>query len=386
MAASGRTLKLALLANMVTPHRIPVYLGLGDSFNLLVLHGGTENNRDFWRDLDEMLPNAMVKRAWGWQIQTAKKQNGEFFDHRFLHITPGYVWHLLRFRPDVVISTEMGFRTLVSLAYGTFFRKPVWVWWGGTLHTERKLDFLRRALRKVVSRWARHWISYGQSSTDYLTSLNINRNDILQIQNSVDEERFAAPAAPECEIHPRPVLLHVGQFIGRKGVDVLLRAAASLQKDGCQFSLLLVGSGRDKQALERLTADLGIRNVHFQSSRPPANMPSVYRSADVLVFPTLEDVWGLVANEAMLSGLPVLCSKYAGCAEELFSPGNIFDPGDAADFVEKLRKAVLGELPKSDLSRLRTTPQIVGELVQALQNSVRRTAEVRGDLETDCGR
>jgi glycosyltransferase involved in cell wall biosynthesis len=369
MPAISRTRKLALLINVIAPARIPVYSGLGSSFDLLVLHGGAESNRDSWRDLDKMLTNAKVKRAWGWQIRIPKMENGEIFDHRYVHFTPGYIWHLLRFRPEVVVTNEMGFRTFVSLAYGAMFGRPVWVWWGGTLHTERKVGPVRRAVRKIFALWAKRWISYGESSTEYLLSLGVDEGHILQIQNAVDERRFEARVEPEFDLKPRPVVLHVGQFIARKGIESLLRATAAVQKEGHEFSLLLVGSGPDKQALERLAAELRIENVHFQSSRPPEKMPSVYRSADVLIFPTLEDVWGLVANEAMLSGLPVLCSKYAGCAEELFCSDNIFDPQDPVDFAIKLRKAVSGELPKPDISYLQTTPQIVGDLVRALQSS-----------------
>jgi glycosyltransferase involved in cell wall biosynthesis len=370
---SGRKLKLALLTNMIAPARIPVYEGLGRHFDFLVLHGGTESNRDAWGNLDEMLPSATVKRAWGWQIPIVKREKGEIVDRRYIHFTPGYLLHLLRFRPQVIVTNEMGFRTFVALAYGGLFQKPVWVWWGGTLHTERKTDALRRALRKIVSGWARRWISYGKSSTEYLDSLGVRKSQILQIQNSVDEQRYQARVEPEFALAPRPVLLHVGQFITRKGIELLLQTAAVLQQEGHEFSLLLVGSGPNKQALEQLAAGLHLKNVHFQSSRAPEKMPSLYRSADVLIFPTLEDVWGVVANEAMLSGLPVLCSKYAGCAEELFSPESVFDPKDPADFTKKLRSAILGELPQPDLSCLMTTPQIVGELVRALESSARGT-------------
>ena len=101
-------------------------------------------------------------------------------------------------------------------------------------------------------------------------------------------------------------------------------------------------------------------------------MPGIYRSADVLVFPTLEDPWGLVANEAIISGLPVLCSKYAGCAQELFRLDSIFDPENAEDFEHKLRAAVAGRLPKPDLSRIKTNAQITTELVAALNGSLRK--------------
>jgi glycosyltransferase involved in cell wall biosynthesis len=179
---------------------------------------------------------------------------------------------------------------------------------------------------------------------------------------------------PAFKIQPRPVLLHVGQLIPRKGIDLLFHAAAALQNEGHVFSLLLVGSGRDQQALEQLAKNLGLRNVHFRPAEKPEKMPSVYRSGDVLIFPTLEDVWGLVANEAILCGLPVLCSQYAGCARELLPLDSIFDPKDAGEFRDKLRKALASQLPKAAASCLRTTPELAHDLIRALESSMRDSA------------
>jgi glycosyltransferase involved in cell wall biosynthesis len=367
-----RRLKLALMVNVVAPARLALYSGLAKRFDLLLLHGGAENNRESWDDLGRRIPNADVRQAWGFQIRKVQKVNGKAFNPQFIHITPGFVWHLFRFRPDAVITNEMGFRTLIALLYGTVTRRPVWVWWGGTLHTERKIGKARRTLRLLISRWARNWISYGQTSTDYLMTLGIPKGRILEAQNCVDERLFCEPAQPAFELEPRPVLLHVGRFIGLKGIELLLKAAAAVQHEGHEFSLLLVGSGRDKQELEALAKDLQLKNVRFEGGQDPLKMAAVYRSADVLIFPTLRDVWGLVANEAMLCGLPVLCSKYAGCAEELFAPDGIFDPNNPEEFVANLRKAVAGLVPRADLSRLKSTSEIVDLLVRAIEDSVRR--------------
>lgn len=363
-------MKVALLVNMIAPARIPVYSGLASRFELLVLHGGSESNRDSWRDMEKALPGAQVIKAWGWQISIPRRQNGRVFDRRYIHITPGFLWHLLRYQPDVVITNEMGFRTLTALFYGSIFRKPVFVWWGGTTHTERDIGLVKRSLRALVSRWARRWISYGKTSTEYLRTLAIPRDRIMQIQNAVDEQRFTANVEPAFSLPTKPVVLYVGQFIARKGVELLLTAAAALQRDGVIFSLLLVGNGRDKLQMEKRAKDLQLNNVHFHAALPPEKMPAVYRSADVLVFPTLEDPWGLVANEAILSGVTVMCSRYAGCAEELFSAENIFDPENIPEFAEELRAAVLGKLPAPEPVRLKSTSQIVHALVEAVEKSV----------------
>lgn len=367
MDTANRQTKLALLTNIIAPYRLPLFSFLADQFELMILHGGQEANRDSWGNLEEALSKAKVVRASGWQMRHAKKVNGEVFDEKFIHITPGLVWHLLRFRPDAVISNEMGFRSVVALAYGVLFRKPVWIWWEGTLHSERNVDLLRGVIRRAFVFFVDHWITFGETSTEHLLRLGVKHNRILQSQNAVDEERFKAPVEPAWAIQPPPVVLYVGQLIERKGVKLLLEAAASVQQNGGEFSLLVVGSGRDKQALQERAKVLGLRNVHFLPVQPPERMPAVYRSADLMVLPTLEDVWGLVANEAILSGIPVLCSKYAGCAGELFAPEHVFAPDDAHEFYQKLGAAISGGLSKADPARLKTTQQLGGELVQELR-------------------
>src|ERR1700722_1091080 len=364
-----RKSKVALLLNIIAPARISFYSILADYFDLMLLHGGEEANRTTWSGLERALPNARVVRAWGWQVHHAKKVRGDVFDEKFIHITPGFLWHLLRFQPDAVVANEMGLRSVIALLYGGVFRKPVWIWWGGTLHSERNIGALRKILRKVISKWAGRWISYGQTSTEYLVHLGVERDRILQSQNAIDEEQFQTDGEPAWEIQPRPVVLCTGQLIERKGVTLLLDSAAKVQQFGHDFSLLIVGSGREKEALQRRVRDLGLKNVQFRPAQTPEKMPSVYRSADLMVFPTLEDVWGLVANEAVLSGIPVLCSKYAGCAPELFPPENIFSPDDQSEFAQKLLLAVSGQLSKTDPGRLKSTRQLGLELVQEL-NSV----------------
>jgi glycosyltransferase involved in cell wall biosynthesis len=375
----SRKQKLAILVNMISPARIPLYSSLAEQFELLLLHGGNESNRDTWHDVGRQLHRARVVKAWGWQIPLTRWVRGRAFDRRYLHLTPGYLWQLFRFRPDVIITNEMGLRTLIALTYATIARKPVWVWWGGTPHTERSIGTIKRLVRSLIRHWAKRWISYGKSSTEYLLTLGIDQSSVLELQNSVDERRFLDAGEAAYKIEPRPVLLHVGQFTARKGIEPLLRAAAEQQKSGQVFSLMFVGNGPERGADEQLSRELGLKNVHFLPSREPARMPSIYKSADVLIFPTLEDVWGLVANEAILSGLPVLCSKYAGCANELFDPENIFNPQDPDDFSRKLGEAIALRLSSPDPSRLRSTPELVCEIVRALELSVGKSLAVAAE-------
>lgn len=107
---------------------------------------------------------------------------------------------------------------------------------------------------------------------------------------------------------PGPLGLFVGRMVYYKGVDVLLRAAAAVPG----ISLLLVGDGPLRPALERLAAELGItRRVRFAHHLDETSYPAIYRNADFFVLPSVSptEAFGLTLVEAMAAGLPAISTE-----------------------------------------------------------------------------
>ncbi len=361
--------RLAILTNMLTPYRLAAYRKLGDAFDTLILHGGTEANRSWKLDVPE---NLKTEKVWTWQLVRKKKTGvAGVSDTNYVHLNLGLVWSLPRFRPDVIVTHEMGIRTVIALAYGRLMRVPVWVWWGGTVHSERNISPGRKRLRRWMVRHVRRWISYGATTTEYLESIGARRDEILQIQNCVPQETFETePSGQKAWFadRPRPVLLSVGQFIQRKGLDKLIEASGRAQARGAEFSLVLVGKGPEEEALRELARAQGLRHFEILPNQSQSTLNAMYRAADAFVFPTLEDVWGLVVNEAMWAGLPVLCSQFAGCARELLPESSVFDPTAEASFDAALEQALRGELAPPDRGRLLTWQQVGDLLVESLES------------------
>jgi glycosyltransferase involved in cell wall biosynthesis len=320
-----------------------------------------------------------ITEAWGFTLKRRhRRADGGTEDIRYLHINPGYVWELLRFRPDAIISIEMGFRSVISVIYGWLFRVPVWIWWGGTHHTERHTRSAKRVLRqRFFARVAPRWISYGVSSTEYLQSLGVKAERILQIQNGVDERLYREPVSPYPLDLPRPRSLFVGQIVGRKGIYQLLKVAAMTQRQIADLSLVVVGDGPEAGRFEAEAARLGIRNFYRIPYLPPDKMLSIYLACDFLVFPTLEDVWGLVANEAILCNLPVIASLYAGCARELLPEENVFDPLNEERFLDAYLRAARGQLASPEPSRLKPIHEVADMIATDITTIVCKTARDR---------
>jgi glycosyltransferase involved in cell wall biosynthesis len=361
--------RVALLTNVVAPYRLPVWEVLGESVDLLVLYAGLEPNRKGWEKYHQSTDKLKIKRSWGFLMTHRIRSEEGLFDNRYIHFNPGFLWDLIRYRPKAVITGEMGFRTIMALIYGSLFRKPVWVNWEGTVHSEQGLSRFKRVFRTRIVKWAKRWITYGDTSTEYLLSLGVDRFRIVQIQNGVDERAFTTETDPLLNL-PKPAVLCVSQFIGRKGIDLLLEAASAVQKQGISFSLTLVGDGPLRMQLEELAKMLGLEQVHFIGSVESEKMPTVYRCSDVLVLPTLLDVWGLVVNEAILSDLTVMGSIYAGCSQELLPKECCFDPRDPTEFAQILQKAVEGKLPKPDPTRLWSCRKNGETMAQAVLESI----------------
>lgn len=228
-----------------------------------------------------------------------------------------------------------------------------------------------RARRLVLSRYlglCAGVLAVSSGNRRLLAALGVPPERIFLSPYAVDGERFALPAAERAQARSTwraelgvaegvPLLLSVGKLQPVKDPALLLLAYGMLRKEGVRCALGLVGDGELMPALRALAQ--GMPDVHFLGFRNQSELPALYAAADVFVLPSVRETFGLVVNEAMYAGLPVVCSDGVGCAEDLVRPetGLIFrrgrrgappadlaaDPdGAAGRLAEKLRKICAG--------------------------------------------
>ena len=133
------------------------------------------------------------------------------------------------------------------------------------------------------------------------------------------------------------VAIAVGRFIPLKHYSELLRAWKAMPDD---YLLLLVGGGEEEKSYRKLIDELHIDNVRIEVFHPKEELKRFYMAADVFVHPTSYDVWGLVVNEAMAVGLPVIASDRCVAGLELIKTGKngfIVPMGNEADMCSKVQ-------------------------------------------------
>lgn len=146
-------------------------------------------------------------------------------------------------------------------------------------------------------------------------------------------------ALPRHELGAEPVFLFCGQMIARKGVDLLLQEFAKLPRG----RLLLVGREAElPQLLATLPSEVRSR-IEYAGFQAPEALPGFFARADVFVLPSRYDGWGVVVNQAIGAGLPVICSDLVGAGHDLVEEGVNgvkFQAGDAASLGAALRRFV----------------------------------------------
>jgi glycosyltransferase involved in cell wall biosynthesis len=197
-----------------------------------------------------------------------------------------------------------------------------------------------------MGRFADGGVSNMQAGVEYLsTVIGMDRSKLLRHPYQVPDLSVLCSHPNEVGLGPirRPAFLFVGRLICPKGWSSLVEAANHLVKRGLQsFSVIFVGAGDQVEDLNALVRSYGLEQHVYQVGQVAyQNLGSYYRAADVFVFPTHDDVWGLVLLEAMASGKPVLCSTNAG-SKEMVSHGKngfIFDshnPEELANYMAQL--------------------------------------------------
>lgn len=209
--------------------------------------------------------------------------------------------------------------------------------------------------RRLIKEWVKRRIlklcaaglAGGQPHADYLAMLGMSPVTIFQGYDAVDNEHFAQKAAEartqSSELRrefglPENYFLASARFVEKKNLPNLVRAYAQYRTKVEKakrpkaeiWDLVLLGDGHLKPELTSLISSLGLQDsVLLPGFKQYGDLPAYYALAKVFVHASTVEQWGLVVNEAMASGLPVLVSRRCGCAHDLVQEnvnGFTFDP------------------------------------------------------------
>ena len=211
---------------------------------------------------------------------------------------------------------------------------------------------IKRLLFPLFFKGISAFLAVGKSNREYYRYFGAPDKKIFLTPYSIDNDFFRKESKKykgrKEEIRKKlnlplkiPVILYVGKIYKGKGAFDLLRAFEKISATS-EAALVFVGEGKEKILLENYVKEKNIKNAYFTGFKNQSELPGFYAVSDIFVFPSKIDSWGLVVNEAMASGLPVVSASFAGVSYDLIRQdynGFVYKAGDAEElkiYIEKL--------------------------------------------------
>jgi glycosyltransferase involved in cell wall biosynthesis len=331
--------KLAIITEIIAPYRIPVFNALAKrsevDLHVIFLSENDPGLRQWHVYKNEIEFEYEVLPAWRWR----------FAGFNIL-INRGVTTALRRFAPDVILCGGYNYFASWQAAYWARARKvPLILWTESTASDARARHRLIEYLKTHFLHLCQSFVVPGIASANYLRELGISQDRIFIAPNAIDNGRYAhlAEEARKKESQVRAKLslparyfLYVGRLIKAKGVFDLLEAYSQMDAViRSAVGLVLVGDGADRDELMRTAVRIKTGNIQFAGFIQRDELAQFYTFAEGLVFPTHSDTWGLVVNEAMSCGLPVIVADVAGCTADLVQDGwngFVVPPGKTVKF------------------------------------------------------
>ena len=326
--------KAAFVTNIPSPYRVDLFYYLQTHLNeyeiSVIYTSRSEDNRK-WDLREEKLLNTHILKS------KILKLRGKL-DARYIHFPANVGSVLNTIQPDVVVAFEYNPAALQSLLWCRTHKRKFIHLTDGTLYSERNLNIVQRASRKIICGSADACIASSTKAQEKLVSWGVAREKIFKSFLTVD-------ISPYRDIPRKPVpgqLLYVGSMVKRKGLDLLISAMPYVKSP---VTLHIVGNGTPEEIaeLKQLAQEKNVADsIVFRGFLQGAALREEYSHAQAFVFPTREDCFGLVLLEAMGAGVPIVASKYADGAYDVVLEGEngwIADPDDAQQFAQAIDRA-----------------------------------------------
>lgn len=324
---------LLWVTNIPTPYRAPLWAEISARQPLQVaLLADTEPNRDWTVDLSDArydvarLSAVVLGRPRGTTVYGPSPR----------------LFRLIARRPRAMVLD--GWESpayLTALWWARLLRVPVIASYRSTRTTHRYHGGPVAALRAGFFRRATMVLTAGAASTAAVRAMGVPETRIIEGFNTVDVARFAeGAAAARAGVYDNRSghrFLYVGQLIQRKNVEGLIHAFAQVRSP--DDTLTVVGTGPLDDDLRKLAAERGVTTeVNFAGHLDGDALVSAYAEAHTLVMPSHEEVWGLVANEALSAGLHAVVSDRCGITPSIADmPGVFVTAPEATDLASALR-------------------------------------------------
>jgi len=297
--------KIAMITNIPSPYREEIHILLNEKLK--------NNYSVFYCAKDE--PNRMWKLADSDYNKTFLKKSILKFKNRLIYLNIDIIRELKNYNPDVIITAGFNPTMLLSFLWAKFRNKKHIAFTDGTVDSEKSLGKMHRWVRKFVFRYTDAFIGASKKSLELYTSYDISNEKLFLSPLCINNEVYKQAKG----IQKKYDIIYSARFIDLKMpfffIDVL-----KLISDSIPCKVILIGSGELKEKMIKRLEELNI-DYSYPGYIQQEQLPLIFGSAKILLFPTKSDTWGIVANEACAAGIPVITCENAGVANELIING-----------------------------------------------------------------
>lgn len=313
-------MKILFLTNIPAPYRVKFFSLLGLSCDLTVLYE---------------LHSARTREK-SWLSVQAKNYREVYMDTHQLVDDGGISKDIFRYLKKnqydfIVVGTHGTPTAKLAMLYMRVCRIPYILNLDGMLSAEiPEKSKLNGFLRRMMFQGAAAYITSGKDTMKYLHDLGVKSPYMYKYHFSsiVEQDVLKRPVSDEekgrlkkaLQISEPRMIVSVARFIPEKGLDTLIRAFSELSS--LDVALVLIGGSRDVYTSFLDTLPEGVfSRIYFPGFMNKAKLYQYYKAADLFVLPTHHDAWGLVINEALSCGLPVITTNRCGAGLETITPG-----------------------------------------------------------------
>ena len=363
-------MKVLYMANVPSPYRVDFFNELGKEVDLTVtFEKATSDERDK-----------------SWLNYSFTNFNGIFLKGKSFNTDSAICLGITKIIKNghfdkIVVSDFVSPTGMIAIKYMQNRKIPYIIESDGGFANKKHV--LRNFIKKLLLKKADMFLSTGAEHDNYYKCYGATEDKIKRVPFSsvFDREVLPTPLNDEEKkavrkklgIKEEKVVLSVGQFIYRKGFDVLIRSAKLLPDT---VALIIIG-GKPTEEYKQLVKEQGIHNVYFCDFLSKNELAEYYKCADMFVFPTREDIWGLVINEALSKGLPIITTERCLAGVEMVKEGEngFIVP---VDNFERLAKKILRLLLDRPLAEKMSEKNVEKAKLYTIETMVKSRLELFG--------